>query len=59
MPRELPEFELPDEGLIYLRMSDFRNTDGLTFDVREEELRELAAELGVTIRGDARIEKRR
>ena len=56
MPRELPEFELPDEGLIYLRMSDFRNTDGLTFDVREEELRELAAELGVTIRGDARIE---
>ena len=51
MPRGLPEF-----GFIYLRMSDFRDTDGLTFDVREEELRELAAELGVTILGDARIE---
>jgi site-specific DNA recombinase len=51
MPRGLPE-----SGLIYLRMSDFRDTDGLTFDVREEELRELAAGLGVTILGDARIE---
>ena len=43
-------------GIIYLRLSEFRDANGLTFDAREEELRELAADLGVMIRGDARIE---
>lgn len=43
-------------GIIYLRLSEFRDANGLTFDAREEELREMAADLGVMIRGDARIE---
>jgi DNA invertase Pin-like site-specific DNA recombinase len=36
-------------GVIDLRLSDFRNTDdSSTFEAREAELRELAAEIGVT-----------
>ncbi len=43
-------------GIIYLRLSDFREETGLTFDAREQELRDLADDLGIEIRGEARIE---
>jgi len=35
-----------DEGIVYLRLSDFRDDDPGTFDARREELVGLAAELG-------------
>jgi len=38
------------EAIIYLRLSDFRDTDDTTFEVRERELRDLAAELGLAVR---------
>jgi site-specific DNA recombinase len=38
------------EAIIYLRLSDFRNTDDTTFEMRERELRDLAADLGLTVR---------
>src|SRR5215471_14375371 len=43
-------------GIIYLRLSDFREETGLTFDAREQELRDLADDLGIEVRGEARIE---
>jgi site-specific DNA recombinase len=38
------------EAIIYLRLSDFRNQTDTTFEMRERELRDLAAELGLTVR---------
>jgi hypothetical protein len=40
----------PAEAIIYLRLSDFRDTDDTTFEHRERELRDLAADLGLTVR---------
>jgi DNA invertase Pin-like site-specific DNA recombinase len=37
------------EAIIYLRLSDFRDEDDLTFDVRETELRDLALTLGLNV----------
>ena len=37
------------EAIIYLRLSDFRDDDADTFDAREAELRQLAADLGLTV----------
>jgi DNA invertase Pin-like site-specific DNA recombinase len=42
------------EAIIYLRLSDFRDDDDTTFEVREAELREFAASLGLTVRRVAR-----
>jgi site-specific DNA recombinase len=38
------------EAIIYLRLSDFRDTDDTTFEARERELRDLAADLGLAVR---------
>lgn len=40
----------PAEAIIYLRLSDFRDTDDATFEMREAELRELAASLNLAVR---------
>ena len=37
------------QGIIYLRLSDFRDEDGITFEMRERELRELAELTGVDV----------
>ena len=37
------------QGIIYLRLSDFRDEDGVTFEMRERELRELAELVGVDV----------
>lgn len=44
----------PAEAIIYLRLSDFRDDDDTTFEVREAELREFAASLGLAVRRVAR-----
>jgi site-specific DNA recombinase len=48
-PRLAPELA-PVPGIIYLRLSDFRDEDDTTFEAREAELRELADEIGCTPR---------
>jgi site-specific DNA recombinase len=44
----------PAEAIIYLRLSDFRDEDDITFAVREQELRDFAASLGLAVRRVAR-----